>query len=104
MPDREERRIASLEARVRRLEVILVQLLTLLETSGAAGERTVHMQTMLQQMHLSPDTSMAGTNPGAVTPQERPEMEAIRQALLSGDKIQAITLYRRVYGVSLKEA
>ena len=104
MHDREERRIASLEARVIRLEVILVQLLTLLETSGPAVERMMHMQTMLQQMHLSPDTSMAGINPVAVTPQERQEMEAIRQALLSGDKIKAITLYRSVYGVSLKEA
>jgi hypothetical protein len=88
MHDREERRIASLEAKVIRLEVILVQLLTLLETSGAAVERTMHMHTMLQQMHLSPDTSM----------------EAIRQALLSGDTLKAITLYRRVYGGSLKEA
>ncbi len=48
----------------------------------------MHMHTMLQQMHLSPDTSM----------------EAIRQALLSGDTLKAITLYRRVYGGSLKEA
>lgn len=64
----------------------------------------MQMQTMLQHMHLGPDTYMAGTNPVAVTPQERPEMEAIRQALLSGDTIKAITLYRRVYGCSLKEA
>lgn len=93
MHDREERRITSLEARVIRLEGILVQLLTLLETSGAAGERTIHMQTLLQQMHLSPDTSLAGIKPAAVTPQERPEMEAMRQALLSGDTIKALTLY-----------
>jgi hypothetical protein len=31
-------------------------------------------------------------------------LEVIRQALLSGDTIKAITLYRRVYGGSLKEA
>ena len=104
MHDREERRIASLEAQVIRLEVILVQLLTLLETSGAAVERTMHVQSMLQQMHPGPNTSMAGINPGAVTPKARPEMEAIRQALLSGDRIQAITLYRSVYGGSLREA
>ena len=104
MHDREERRIASLEAKVIRLEVILVQLLTLLETSGAAVERTMQMQTMLQQMHLSPDTPMAGINSVTVTPQERPEMETIRQALLSGDTIKAITRYRSVYGGSLKEA
>jgi len=104
MHDREERRIASLEAKVIRLEAILVQLLTLLETSGQAVERTMHMQAMLQHMSLSPDTSMAGINSGAVTPQERPEMEAIRQALLSGDRLKALALYRSVYGGSLKEA
>jgi hypothetical protein len=31
-------------------------------------------------------------------------MEAIRQALLSGDNVKAISLYRSVYGGSLKEA
>ena len=29
---------------------------------------------------------------------------AIREALLSGDKLKAIKLYRSVYGVGLKEA
>ncbi len=59
------------------------------------------------QRGFSPDiymTSMAGINPVAVRREERPEMEAIRQALLSGDRIQAITLYRSVYGGSLREA
>jgi ribosomal protein L7/L12 len=31
-------------------------------------------------------------------------MGAIREALLSGDKMKAIKLYRSVYGVGLKEA
>ena len=35
---------------------------------------------------------------------ERPEIGAIREALLSGDKLKAIKLYRSVYGVGLKEA
>jgi ribosomal protein L7/L12 len=39
-----------------------------------------------------------------VTPQEPPETRAIRKALLSGNKINAIKLYRELYGVSLKEA
>ena len=49
-------------------------------------------------------TSMAGINPVAVRREERPEMEAIRQALLSGDRRQAITRYRSVYGGSLRDA
>lgn len=45
-----------------------------------------------------------GINPAEVTPQEPPENRAIREAVLSGDKIKAITLYRALYGVGLKEA
>jgi ribosomal protein L7/L12 len=59
----------------------------------------MQMQTMLQELRLSP-----GINPAAVTSQERPEIGAIRQALLSGDKLKAIKLYRSVYGVGLREA
>jgi len=89
------------------METMMQQLLTILTTSGADVERTMQMQTMLQNLHLNPDiymAGMAGINPVAVTPQERPEMEAIRQALLSGDRIKAIQLYRSVYGVGLREA
>jgi ribosomal protein L7/L12 len=58
------------------------QVLNLLSTGASTGERT-QLQHMLQ---------------------ERPEMGAIREALLSGDKMKAIKLYRSVYGVGLKEA
>ena len=81
------------------METLMQQLLTILTTSRADGERTMQMQTMLQELRLSP-----GINPAAVTPQERPEIGAIRQALLSGDKLKAIKLYRSVYGVGLREA
>ena len=93
------RRIVSLEARMRRLETLMQQLLIILTTSRADVERTMQMQTMLQELRLSP-----GINPVAATPQERPEVGAIREALLSGDKIKAIKLYRSIYGVGLKEA
>jgi len=59
------------------------------------------------QRGFSPDiymTNMVGINPVAVRREERPEMEAIRKALLSGNRIKAIQLYRSVYGVSVKEA
>jgi ribosomal protein L7/L12 len=93
------RRIVSLEARMRRLETLMQQLLIILTTSRADVERTMQMETMLQELRLS-----QGINPVTVTPQERPEVGAIREALLSGDKIKAIKLYRSIYGVGLKEA
>jgi ribosomal protein L7/L12 len=105
MDDQElARHITSLQARMNRMETLMQQLLTILTTSRADGEQTMLMQTMLQELRLSPGIHTAGSNPAAVTPQERPEIGAIRQALLSGDKLKAIKLYRSVYGVGLREA
>ena len=42
--------------------------------------------------------------PVAGTLQERPENRAIQEALLAGDNLKAIKLYRELYGVSLQEA
>ena len=86
------------------METLMQQLLTILTTSRADGERTMQMQTILQDLRFSPGINPADSNPVAVTPQERPEVGAIREALLSGDKIKAIKLYRSIYGVGLKEA
>ena len=86
------------------METLMQQLLTILTTSRADGERTMQMQTMLQDLRFSTGSNPAGINPAAVTPQERPEIGGIRQALLSGDKLKAIKLYRSVYGVGLREA
>jgi ribosomal protein L7/L12 len=104
MNDLELRNITSLQARMNRMESMMQQLLTIMTTSLADVERTMQMQNMLQDLHLSTDIYMASVNPIAVMPQERPEMEAIREALLSGDRIKAIQLYRSVYGVSFKAA
>jgi ribosomal protein L7/L12 len=96
MDDQQQvRYITSLQARMNRMETLMQQLLTVLENSGSlySGER-IQMQNMLQELQGNPEFRS----------QERPEMEAIRQALLSGNKITAIKLYRSVYGVSLKEA
>jgi len=68
------RRLIQLEARMHRMEAM--------------------MQTLLVRM---------GIDPAEITPQEPPETQAIRDALLSGDKIKAIKLYRALYGVGLKE-
>jgi ribosomal protein L7/L12 len=101
------RRITSLEARMNRMETLMQQLLSNLTSSRAEMDRVMQMQTMLHELHLGSDirtAGPAGINPGAVPPQERPEIGVIRQALLSGDKMKAIRLYRSLYGVGLKEA
>ena len=65
--------------------------------------RMNRMEAMMQALliHL-------GIDPAEVTPQDPPEIralrDAIRAALLAGDKMKAIRLYREHYGVGLKEA
>jgi len=71
------------------------------------GARMNRMETMMQEVliHLGIHTrGTSGINPVAVPPEERPEIGAIREALLSGDKMTAVKLYRSIYGVSMKEA
>ena len=87
------RYITSLQARMNRTETLMRQLLNMLITGASTGER-IQIQNMLQELQRDPETP----------PQERPEMRAIREALLSGDRMKAVKLYRSVYGVSLKEA
>lgn len=65
-------------------------------------ERIEQMEVMMQALcaHL-------GINPAALMARgmARPlEIGAIREALLSGNKINAIKIYRSIYGVGLKEA
>ena len=62
-------------------------------------EARVHrMETMMQAL-----CSRLGIDPAEFIPPEPLEVRAIREALLSGNKIQAIKLYRNLYGVGLKE-
>lgn len=65
-------------------------------------ERIDRIEAMMQALcvHL-------GMNPSALEAQGRsdpPGVEAIREALLSGNKIHAIKIYRSIYGVGLKQA
>jgi len=63
-------------------------------------EARVHrMEAMMQALLIR-----LGIDPAEVTPPEPQENRAIREALLSGNKIQAINLYRELYGVGLKDA
>jgi ribosomal protein L7/L12 len=93
--DDQERYITSLETRIYQMETVMQKLLTILTTSGAERQRTMQMQMLLQELHI---------DPAKMTPQGPPELGAIREALLSGDKIKAIKLYRGLYGVGLQEA
>lgn len=61
--------------------------------------RMNRMEAMMQALLLH-----LGINPAELTPPEPPEIGAIRQALLSGNKMKAIQLYRSLYGVGLQEA
>jgi ribosomal protein L7/L12 len=87
------RYITSLQARMNRTESLMRQMLNMLADGASTGER-IQIQNMLQELQRDPESQ----------PQERSEIRAIREALLSGNRMQAIKLYRSVYGVGLKEA
>ena len=78
MQTNEHARIVQLEARVRQLETM--------------------MHALLLRLDINPAEVMPPE------PLEPPQMKAIREAVLSGNKIEAIKLYRYLYGVGLKEA
>jgi ribosomal protein L7/L12 len=63
--------------------------------------RMHRMEAMMQALLIR-----LGIDSTEVTPQEpeAPEIRAIRETLLVGDKINAIKLYRAFYGVGLKES
>ena len=61
--------------------------------------RMNQMETIMQALVIR-----LGINPAEFTLQEPSELGDIRKALLSGNKIEAIKLYRYLYGVGLKEA
>jgi large subunit ribosomal protein L7/L12 len=69
-------------------------------------KRVIQLETRMQRMEAMMQALLIrlGIDPAEVTPQDPPETRAIREALLSGNKIQAIKLYRYLYGVGLKEA
>lgn len=99
------RRLTSLEARMNRIEKLMQQLLITLTSSQAHIEQTKILRNILQELRSNSDTHATEVSyPATSTPQERPELAAIHQALLSGNKLKAIQLYRNLYGVSLQEA
>lgn len=71
-------RLAQLEERIEQLEIV--------------------MQALCTHLGINPAALVARGMSGP------PEIGAIREALLSGNKINAIKIYRSIYGVGLKEA
>lgn len=61
--------------------------------------RVNRLETLMQQLLIR-----LSINPTELMPPEPPEIRAIREALLSGNKMKAIQLYRSFYGVGVKEA
>lgn len=80
--------VIALEARMSRLEALFQRLLTIQTTTQTNADELTQMRALLQE----------------ISPKDRPEMQAIREALASGNKLKAITLYRNAFGVSLQEA
>jgi ribosomal protein L7/L12 len=69
-------------------------------------ERVVHLEARMRRMETMMQALLThlGINPAELEPQLPPLPQTIREALLAGDKMKAIKLYREMYGVSLKEA
>ena len=61
--------------------------------------RMQRIETMMQAVLIR-----LGINPAEMEPHLPPLSRAIQEALLAGDKLKAIKLYREMYGVGLKEA
>jgi len=70
------------------------------------SRRLSHLEGRMQrvEMMLQAMAARLGINLAEIEPQMPPLQQAIQEALLSGDKLKAIKLYREQYGVSLKEA
>jgi ribosomal protein L7/L12 len=73
-------------------------------------KRVAHMEARIARIEAALQTLIMrlGLNPAEIIPQESPEAgavrAAVRAALMAGDKVKAIRLYRDYYGVGLKEA
>lgn len=104
-------RFAHLEARMGQMEALMQRLLTTLSTSHDHIGQTTQLQQLQQELASALDPyapgragfGPAGAAPGASwqQPQQNP---AISNALMAGDKIKAIKLYREQYGVDLQTA
>ena len=61
--------------------------------------RMLRMEAMMQAVLIR-----LGINPAEIEAQMPPQQRAIQDALLAGDKLKAIMLYRQAYGGGIQEA
>lgn len=68
--------------------------------------RVFQLEVKMSRMEAMMQALLArmGIDPAEVEPPEPPVQQAIRDAMLSGNKIKAIQLYREQYGADLKSA
>ena len=68
--------------------------------------RLVRLEARVRQLEAAMQALLArlGIDPAEFIPQQSQQNEAIWSALMAGNKILAIKLYREQYGVGLKEA
>ncbi len=96
-------RIAYLESRVARLESVTTQLLDLLSHSGSEIDRMNRMQALAGEME-APAGAVPIDPTGAPETAPRPLDPDIRNALATGDRLEAIRMYRERNGASLQQA
>ncbi len=99
-----EQYITALEIRVSKLETMFQRLLAIQTMSQSNAAGLTEMRALLQELNGSAGATTDSGNWATATPAERPEMQAIREALRAGDKMKAIALYRSAFGVTLQGA
>jgi len=100
------RYITALEVRVGKLESIVQRLLSIQTMTQSNADELMQMRALLAELNGNGNAgaSADGGNWATATPPERPEMQAIREALREGNKMKAIALYRSAFGVTLQGA
>jgi ribosomal protein L7/L12 len=104
------RQLNILHTRLLRMEAMMQQLLTILSTSHDSIGQQTQFQRLQQELSGSANPYPAGAAPYPAAmlqeraAQESTQMQAIHDAMMAGDKIKAIKLYRELYGVDFKTA
>ena len=73
---------------------------------GQEYERLIQLEIRMQRMEAMMQALLTrlDINPDTLRPIETSRNEPVRQAVLAGNKILAIKIYREIYGVGLKQA
>jgi ribosomal protein L7/L12 len=73
---------------------------------GQDYEHIIQLEIRMQRMEAMMQALLTrlGIDANELTPANSANIEPVRQAVLMGNKIQAIKIYRGMYGVDLKQA